>query len=297
MVAGVSVIQQASERPGARNGADANDPRVERLSICRMSARVQQRLLAAPTEAGKIHSVFRRAVNILWHDGSLLTLQERGPLLAPFAVALVRLPRADRLVPGAPVRRDGGCMQVGGAWLDGEGAILVETVLGPTRDGFGDLAGFLASQPVPPPAPGLASPTGRAARHRLAEGIRRHDATIFLEGALGLIGLGEGLTPAGDDCLVGSLAVLRRFGRATILSRPETRRQVTDAARSRTTMVARDFLLHALDGEFAELVLRLFTARGASEKRKAVQELAVLGGTSGADTLHGIRLAAEALRW
>ncbi len=291
------VVHQGSERSAAREGADANDPNSERLSICRMGARVSQRLLAAPTEAGRIHSVFRHAVNILWHDGSLVSLHERGPLLAPFAMALTRLPRGDRLVPGAPVFREGNRLEVVGAWLDPAGAILVETTLAPAPDGLRDLAGLLASQSAIPPAPGLGSPAGHAARARLAEGIRHHDATRFLEGALGLIGLGEGLTPAGDDCLVGSLAVLHRSGRATISSQPGIRMHMAEAARSRTTTVAREFLLHALDGEFSEPVLGLFTARDDGERRRAIRELAALGGTSGADTLHGIRLAAEALQW
>ncbi len=290
------VLHQGSDRSAARQGADGNDPRVERLGICRMGARVSRRLLAAPTEAGRIHSVFRHAVNILWHDRGLMTLQESGPLMAPFALALTQLPRA-RLVPGAPIHREGNRLDVVGAWLDIEGATLVETTLAPAPDGLRDLAGVLASQPEIPAAPGLASPAGHVAQARLAEGIRQHDATHFLEGALGLIGLGEGLTPAGDDCLVGSLAVLHRSGRAAISSQPGIRMQLAEAARSRTTTVAREFLLHALDGEFSEPILGLFLARDGGERRRAIRELAALGGTSGADTLHGIRLATEALRW
>ena len=59
--------------------------------ILRWSAVVRERVLAAPPEAGRVHSIFERAVNILWHDGGLITLHGPAPLAAPFAAALTRL--------------------------------------------------------------------------------------------------------------------------------------------------------------------------------------------------------------
>jgi hypothetical protein len=232
---------------------------------------------------------------MLWHDGGLLTLQGPGPLLAPFAVGLDRLPRPGRLAPGTRVRRVRDGLEVGEVWLDAAEAAFVEVAMPRSREGLGELAGFLLNQPLPPVASGLASPIGRAAQARLAEAIRRRDGPAFVEGALGLIGLGEGLTPAGDDCLVGSLAVLHRFAGEAILSGSEARSRVEEAARIRTTVVGREFILHALDGEFSEWILRLCTAPSASQQCEAARRLAALGGTSGADTLRGIRLATEAL--
>ena len=115
-------------------------------------------------------------------------------------------------------------------------------------------------------ATGLDSPRGVAARAALAGAIGSGDAARLVEAASGLLGLGEGLTPAGDDCLVGALAV-------------------------RTTAVGREFVVHALAGRFSEPMLALLRARGPIEAAEAVRRLAGLGATSGMDTLAGLRLA------
>ena len=39
------------------------------LQVLRLSPAVATRLEAAPPEAGRVHSVFTRAVNLFWHDG------------------------------------------------------------------------------------------------------------------------------------------------------------------------------------------------------------------------------------
>jgi hypothetical protein len=157
------------------------------------------------------------------------------------------------------------------------------------------LAPVLRGLVMPPAAPGLSSPGGLWAQRRLADGIRNRDARTFVEGARALVGLGEGLTPAGDDLLVGSLAVLHRARRSWLTAHPEVAVQIAAAARSGTTMVGRDFILHALVGTFSETMLRLVAAATESDARLAAAALAGTGGTSGADTLAGMRMALEAL--
>ncbi|HKC08838.1 MAG TPA: DUF2877 domain-containing protein [Methylomirabilota bacterium] len=69
--------------------------------------------------------------------------------------------------------------------------------------------------------------------------------------------MGEGLTPAGDDCLVGTLAVIQRFDRAWLVAHPEIQASVRQRAWTGTTVVAREFIVHALAGHFAESVVGL----------------------------------------
>ena len=265
------------------------------VGVSRLGESAARRLAAGPRMIGRVHSVFERAANLLCADGRLLTLHGPGPLAAPFAVALVeRLPSRE-LEPGVPVHREGrGQLVLGTLRLDCSAARVVDTSIGPGSDPR-VLAAALAEAPRRPAAPTLASVLALEGRRRLAEGLRHGDADRFVDGARRLIGLGEGLTPAGDDLLVGSLAVARRFRRGYLLDDPGIGQALANAAREGTTLVAREFLLEALEGRFSERVIALLTAADLPCARAALDDLLDVGATSGADTAAGMRLALEAL--
>lgn len=271
-------------------------PATERVRVLRWGLALHKRILNAPPEAGRVHSVFERALNILWHDGGLVTLHGPAPLAAPFAASVARLPEAGRLAPGTEVFRRENRILLGPCVLDIESGTLVDTTIHPSGEGPDLLASALKALAMPAGAPGLSSPSGRSAQHRLADGIRNRDAQTFVEGACALIGLGEGLTPAGDDCLVGSLAVLHRFAHSWVARQREIAASIAAAAQAGTTMVGREFILHALDGAFSETILDLVTAASEQDARRAAARLAEAGATSGADTLRGINLGVEPLR-
>jgi len=241
--------------------------------------------------------VFERALNLAWHDGRLLTLQGPGRLLAPFAAALTRLPRSDALRPGIRVRRRGDTLALDGLSLEWRDAAISNTAMPESAAGPGPALSLLLSQPPAESGsgPGLSSAIGRSARSRLAAGLRHHDSEAFLEGALGLVGLGEGLTPAGDDCLVGALAVTHRFAGSWLRAHPAVEVRVGRTAAAATTDIAREFVAHALAGHFADSLIDLMTAESVDGVRRAATRLLDSGATSGADTLCGIRLALAAL--
>ena len=161
---------------------------------------------------------------------------------------------------------------LGALRLDCSSARVVDTSIGAGSDPRA-LAAALAEAPRRPAAPTLASAVALEGRRRLAEGLRRGDADRFVDGARRLIGLGEGLTPAGDDLLVGSLAVARRFRPAFLLDDPGIGQALADAAREGTTIVAREFLLEALEGRFSEIVIALLTAADVPRARAALDDL------------------------
>jgi len=264
------------------------------ISVLRMSAGSTRRLRAAPTEAGQVHSVFDRAMNVSWHDGRLLTVHGPGRLLAPFAVALAHFPTGAAR-PGLRVRRCDDTITLGGIALEWAHATTVETAMPEPIGDCGSATALLAGLPAARPSSGLTSTAGARATGRLAEGAHNRDAGAFLEGALDLLGLGEGLTPSGDDCLVGTLAVIHRFARPWLSAQPEIASRIADAAATATTAIARDFVAHALAGHFAESLIDLMTAARAEQAHRAAAELLQTGATSGADTLYGIRLALAAL--
>jgi hypothetical protein len=265
------------------------------VGVSRLGESAARRLAAGPRMIGRVHSVFERTVNFLDADGRLVTLHGPGPLAAPFAIALdERLP-ARELEPGVPVQREGrGQLGLGVLRLDCSAARVVDTSIGAGSDPRA-LAATLAEPPRRPAAPTLASVRALEGRRRLAEGLRRGDTDRFVDGARRLIGLGEGLTPAGDDLLVGSLAVARRFRRGYLLEEPGVGQALAKAAREGTTLVACEFLLEALEGRFSEIVIALMTAADLPSARAALDDLLDVGATSGADTAAGMRLALEAL--
>jgi hypothetical protein len=167
----------------------------------------------------------------------------------------------------------------------------------PSRDPIAAVRSSLrmarAGRAAPSAADALRSPHGRALTRRFAESLARDDRAGFAVAATALVGLGAGLTPAGDDCVVGALAVIHRVGHSLVAD-ADVARRLRDAAWTRTTDVGREFLLHAIDGAFAESVL---DAVSGEEARAARGLLALMaqGASSGADTWHGLRLAARAL--
>jgi len=260
-----------------------------------MSPDVAGRLTAAPLEAGHVHSVFERTLNLAWHDGRLLTLQGPGRLLAPFAAALTRWPHSDAVRPGIRVWRRDDTLALDGLLIEWRDAATAETAMRESTAGPGPALSRLLAEPPAESAPGLSSAIGHRAQSRLAAGLSQRDPEAFVDGALGLVGLGEGLTPAGDDCLVGALAVMHRFARSWLHANPEIGAAVARRSAAATTDIAREFVAHALAGHFAESLIDLMTAESVDGVTRAATRLRRTGATSGADTLCGIRLALAAL--
>lgn len=265
------------------------------ISVLRLGADVARRLGDAPADAGRVHSVFDRAVNLTWHDGGLITLQGRGRLIAPFAAELSRLPRSAALRAGARVSRHADMIALDGVTLEWAGARTADNVMPESaRPPSPALGGVLAAAEAEQ-APALSSRIGLSGQSRLASGLRRRDARELIAGARLLVGLGEGLTPAGDDCLVGALAVVHRFARSWLAEHPEIEASLGTTVATATTTIAREFLGHALAGRFAETLIELLTAESEGAIARAATLLRRTGATSGADTVAGVRLALTAL--
>ena len=260
-----------------RSGAAPPQSQLTPGRVTRLGSLTRERMQRTPGRSAEVHSVFERAINLLWSDGRLLTLQGPGRLGAPFAVALSRLPEGGAVAPG---------MRLDPAAFDWGAAETVDVHMPPGPLGFP-----VDALMCPPVGASIATPA-RALERALAS----RDGGAVVAAARGLIGLGEGLTPAGDDCLVGALAVLHRLAPEWLANDPQITEELTAAARTRTTDISRDFLLEALAGRFAESVLVVVTAESALSVRRAAERLARVGATSGADTLAGIRLACRALK-
>jgi hypothetical protein len=251
--------------------------------------------LASPA-GGVVHSVFRSSLNISL-PGILLHV---GPISSGLSVLGVALPdeMAERVVRSA---RAGGLVRLGG------GVLGIWCKGGVTRIGLRDLEVLPC----------------KVDRLRGAEAAELCDLlqSMGLEGRLGipptgefdrvakalshgfsadegsmrrlrwLLGRGRGLTPSGDDVLVGyGIGSLMTGNAGPFLS---LARQLD---LSRTTAVSAAYLEAMMDG-FANYDYRLLAGRLGRDDpegtREILDRLLRYGATSGADGLFGMRLALE----
>ncbi|WP_043636054.1 DUF2877 domain-containing protein [Nonomuraea candida] len=268
-----------------------------------MVAVSQGYLVPGPGFAGTVHSVFATACNLVV-DGLLLTVHDAAAPHTPTSVRVTGWRPEARA--GEPVRCSAGILSFGPHVLDLR-AVPVWT-------------------PPPPPTPPLSlSPTPVRARsvitgaeqvaelrerHVLARGIgvpgldvraerlleALTDRPYEVPGAVArLVGFGPGLTPSGDDLLVGTLAVLSRIGR------PAARafHTLADGVRvhaHRTTDVGAHYLRLAAEGHFSEPIIGLVDAlvSGAGLPARTKAALRV-GASSGADGVAGVLLGLRVL--
>lgn len=122
------------------------------------------------------------------------------------------------------------------------------------------------------------------------DGIRQSDAPTLAAAASQLAGLGPGLTPAGDDVLVGTMVALHVYGR------PRLAEPLVGAA-ERTTAVSAAYLRAAARGEASEAWHQAIAAlRSGDGVETSCRRLMRFGETSGSDMLAGFVAASGALR-
>jgi hypothetical protein len=260
---------------------------------------------------GRVVSAYRRAANARMDWGALVALLPEGTPIHPWALTVPFDPAALRV--GDEVTVPGGILCVGALRVSLAPAELVELRLRARPSALP--AGCVAeldrlaesadrSRPAGPFGPAL-----RGALERFRNG---GEAGRLVS----LVGLGEGLTPSGDDALVGVLAgldaardaspgataaraelcralraVLVPAGAADVPGAAGPARVGSPADAAATTALSAQMLLAAADGLYAEPVLGVLQALSAPEDAGA--RLVAMGHRSGVDTLHGIVAALE----
>ena len=248
----------------------------------------------------RIHSVFARACNIACRD-TLLTLCAAGAGQGPTTLTLAhRVPDLRELFHvGERVQCRDGCMRSGRA----EVRLTDAAVWWPADPG------------VPLPWVRIQAHLGGVALAR-AQRHHQHTSVIDREGAAAasalhdacraldhpraarqierLVGWGEGLTPAGDDFLIGLLAGLDAFVHGEP-RRPRFRSAlacVISGLTPRTTPIAAHYLRLAAGGHYTEPLIRLRRALLCEDNDDvvdaALRSALAVGATSGADTVSGL---------
>jgi hypothetical protein len=130
--------------------------------------------------------------------------------------------------------------------------------------------------------------------------IRARDGTTFLSAAALLVGTGVGLTPSGDDVLLGVICGLMARG---ALTRPPKDwlatplRRLPNHFQGRTTAMSEALLLHATEGRFPERLLDFVNSLesgDAATVEDAAQALSTFGSSSGREMALGTLVAGMA---
>lgn len=263
-------------------------PTLTALSIARP---LLEALAIHPFE-GRLLGRFERAINLADTGGRViaLTLPEIGQ--GPFSVVAANSDFFNEFASGQPVRADRHGLTAGKWHLDWSAATIWEPRLAsPPQPLHLNSAIIYILKPYsawPNPAE-----VNAVFRQRLRQAAAQFTQALIddkantaqvAKAASSLAGLGSGLTPAGDDYLVGAMAALWLTGFKTIL--PE----IAKAAVSQTTTLSAAFLTAAARGEFMEpwhnLAQSLY-ARDVESLSGALAQVADFGASSGRDALAG----------
>jgi hypothetical protein len=256
-----------------------------------------------PGSAGAVHSVFAHVVNIATGD-DLWSLAARR---VPAGPRTVRLPLDDLrglgLTAGTPVAVREESMTVGGTVVDLAGADRWEPErfaarVDPSR--LAVAATALERLGVPGGARAGTDPFSIAVAERIADGLARiavavaeADIWALRTAVAGLVGLGAGLTPAGDDVLTGlAFAAARLGGRLAAIPAA-----VLAAVPGSTHVVSATALRQACAGRavqpLSDLLAAICGERDPDLIADTVAALVAIGHTSGTDLAHGLVAAAR----
>jgi len=249
-------------------------------------------LLRRPCTA-RVHSVFHRVVNLVLDDQRLVALCSDDLDDAPWSVR-VAVPDWDawRIDPGDPARLDAHGIELAAGRIDLTPA-RIWTVVPPQPwhpgiDHAIALQRHLAAAPRPAD-PFARAVTGRIAvlTGRLARAEQAQDAEPVRAAVEGLLGLGAGLTPAGDDVLTGILLIAAQPGSRIALTPRAVLAALADDP-ARTTAVSVATLTEAVWGRARQRVLDLLHDLAAGVPEPRVAPVLAIGHTSGSDLVAGL---------
>lgn len=125
----------------------------------------------------------------------------------------------------------------------------------------------------------------------LIASIKERDSAKISKNIKRLIGFGEGLTPSGDDFLVGLIASLYFLGNSKSQHLLKKIKRIINLEKEKTTFLSGKFLEYACQGRFPETILDLIEAifsENGEGTEEAARRCLDFGATSGRDTLLGV---------
>ncbi len=254
----------------------------------------------------RVLSVHRRVLNLEAENGQLLAFIHPQIGLGPFHIQLTHAVDFSSLRPGMTGWKDGALYQVGGLRIDGRRLHLWDATLPPAPSPFPTRSWQIAQEAAEqrlqthPVAAELNKPTWtrlQSGLQALSQGLQTHHQPSIAAAVDQLAGLGPGLTPAGDDLLLGAMARVfflesNRNALPDASSDPAWEAGVMfERAAMKTNRLSRAWLWHAAHRRFSEPWHALHEALTQADEnriRNAIHRIAAIGATSGRLALMGL---------
>ena len=253
-------------------------------------------LTTTPPHPLSILSTHPHAWNLCTATGQVIALIDPQYDNGPFHI-VVPAPLLSRLPTHRQVHYYAGILTLHNIEVTIEGATSWEPRLPLLEISPADASSWLHEEKSLKASGLCAGPTAQVVRAQsgisaLAQGITTGDAACVHTGVVALAGLGPGLTPAGDDFLVGVLAALHATADRGLAPVPQRQLALAIAAIAapRTTRLSAAWLTHGGRGHFGERwhhLIRALNALDAGAIKQAVNKIEATGATSGADGLDG----------
>ena len=256
---------------------------------------------------GEVHSVFSKAFNIRTEGDELISIVAPEKLNGPHRI-LLKLPEDDFISFG--IKRGTKTVRTAQEISIDNGNFLIslekskrwsfqveikkEISAGKIGDAIFYLKIFLAGEKK-----NRISQELEVRTQKLIESIEEENSPKISKNVKRLIGFGEGLTPSGDDFLVGLITSLHFLGNSESQHLLKKIKRIINLEKERTTFLSGKFLEYACQGKFSETILSLMKTIFSGDRvevKEAVRRCLDFGATSGRDTVLGI-LSGLSLRY
>jgi hypothetical protein len=136
---------------------------------------------------------------------------------------------------------------------------------------------------------------------RMSQALQRHQPDKAVNWANSIVGYGRGLTPSGDDFLIGVFLSMARWGLPPGWSPTEWKmciERILTSARQKTTLISINLLQCAADGEADERLIHAadLIFCGKTDRPETINGLLRWGNSSGVDSAAGMIAVSQAIR-
>jgi len=284
---------------------------------------------------GRVHSVFRRAFNVLTSENQLISVVRADVGKGPINI-VTNLPQSVSMT-SIGVKKNYEVLKVDDSITVGNNVLVISTknakqwkprkkfrgnllTIKKIRDnlktvkevtyshgrfdGLAQLIEYMEEEHLERFVSKKLNSFARMALPRISKFVKAIKAGSSQEikrSAKNLIGFGPGLTPSADDMLLGlmtSLALISENLDVNTNFALRVNKDITSCIPGRTTLISQEFLMHAAAGEANESILTLIEkilTAKPNQVENATKHVLAIGEASGTDIVFGILLGSQLL--